>query len=380
MGTIELTRIHPLPGQHADLTPYGTAAAREVRAFHRSMREYAETPLVRLSGLAAHLGLKGLYVKDESRRFGLNAFKALGGSYAMHAYMQANGGRPVFATATDGNHGRGVAWAAARIGCEAHVYMPRGTAQERLDNIRKLGAHAEITDMCYDDTVRHVAQLAAENGWVLMQDTSWPGYEEIPARIMQGYLTLADEIAKQLGDVKPTHVFLQAGVGSMAAAVAAYLADRYGAEKPIITVVEPNTADCIFRTARANDGRTHFCGEDMHSIMAGLCCGEPCPIAWDLLRDTADFALTCPDYIPANGMRILGNPLPGDARIVSGESGAVTAGIMAALMLDPALIRLRDALGLGADSIVVCISTEGDTDRANYRDIVWFGKEPGMPG
>lgn len=274
MGTIELTRIHPLPGQQADLTPYGAAAARQVRAYHRSMPEYAPTPLVSLSALAAHLGIKGLYVKDESQRFGLNAFKALGSSYAMSAYERASG-RPVFATATDGNHGRGVAWAAARIGCEAHVFMPRGTAQERLDNIRSLGAHAEITALCYDDTVRLAARLAAENGWVLMQDTSWAGYEETPQRIMQGYLTLADELAEQLGDVKPTHVFLQAGVGSMAAAAAAYLADRYGAEKPIVTIVEPNTADCIHRTARANDGRTHACGEGMRSMMAGLCCGEP---------------------------------------------------------------------------------------------------------
>lgn len=359
----------------ADAAPFGVEAAKKVRAFHQSMAEYTVTPLRSLKELAAHLGVKGLYVKDESYRFGLNAFKALGGSYAMHGY-EGCANKPVFATATDGNHGRGVAWAAARIGCEAHVYMPKGTAQERLDNIRKLGAHAEITDMCYDDTVRYTARLARENGWVLMQDTAWPGYEEVPAKIMQGYTTLGVEIVEQLGSVRPTHVFLQAGVGSMAAAVTAFLADYYGADKPVITVVEPNGADCIFQTAKANDGQLHACGEDMHSIMAGLCCGEPCTIAWELLRDYADFALTCPDYAAANGMRILGAPLPGDVRVISGESGASTFGAVTTLLMTPSLAPLCDMLGLTADSVILCISTEGATDRENYRRIVWEGAWP----
>ena len=356
----------------ADVTPYGVEAARKVRAFHQSMAEYAVTPLRSLSQLASYLGVKGLYVKDESYRFGLNAFKALGGSFAMNSY-EGSAEKPVFATATDGNHGRGVAWAAARIGCEAHVFMPKGTAQERLDNIRKLGAHAEITDMCYDDTVRYTARLAEENGWVMMQDTSWPGYEEVPARIMQGYTTLGAEMVEQMGDVKPTHVFLQAGVGSMAAAVTAFLTDYYGADKPIITVVEPNGADCIFRTAKANDGQLHACGPDMHSIMAGLCCGEPCTIAWELLRDYADFALTCPDYAAANGMRLLGAPLPGDERVISGESGASTFGAVTTLLMTPALRPVCEQLGLMQDSVILCISTEGATDRENYRRIVWGG-------
>lgn len=375
----ELAPMVPTTGEPADLTLYGTAAAQEVQRFHRSMPEYTVTPLVNLAQLATHMGVRGMYVKDESQRFGLNAFKALGGSYAMHAYEPQPGAdkRPVFATATDGNHGRGVAWAAARIGCQAHVYMPKGTAMERLENIRKLGQHAEITDMCYDDTVRYVAREAEKNGWILMQDTSWPGYEEIPTRIMQGYTTLGAEMVAQLGDVAPTHVFLQAGVGSMAAAVTAFLADHYGARKPTIVVVEPNGADCIFRTAKANDGALHFSGADMHSIMAGLCCGEPCTIAWELLRDYADYALSCPDYVAANGMRMLGNPLPGDTPIVSGESGAVTTGLAAELMLTPSLRPLRETLGLNADSVILCISTEGATDRENYRNIVWYGKHPG---
>lgn len=372
--------LTPMPrscGPRADISPFDAQAAQTVRSFHQSMKEYSVTPLVSLKQLAARMGVKGLYVKDESYRFGLNAFKALGGSYAMHLYEGAAGDKPVFATATDGNHGRGVAWAAARLGCEAHVFMPRGTVQERLENIRRLGAHAEITDMCYDDTVRYTAQLAAQHGWILLQDTSWPGYEEAPLRIMQGYITLGAEIAEQLGDVRPTHVFLQAGVGSMAAAVAAYFANRYGDDRPQVIVVEPNGADCIFRTAKAADEQLHCCGEDMHSIMAGLCCGEPCTIAWNILRDYADFALSCPDHVSADGMRILGNPLPGDTRIISGESGAVTTGAAAALMLDPALASQRAALRMDADSVILCISTEGDTDQENYRRIVWYGAYAG---
>lgn len=356
-----------------DITPYTLQAAQGVRAFHRSMPEYCVTPLRALQCLAAHMGIKAMLVKDESYRFGLNAFKALGGSYAMHC-VPHNDSKPVFATATDGNHGRGVAWAAARIGCEAHVFMPKGTAPERLENIRRLGAHAEITQLCYDDTVAMTAQLARQHGWILLQDTSWPGYEVVPRQIMQGYTTMGLELLEQLKGIVPTHVFLQAGVGSMAAALTAFLADAYGARKPVITIVEPNTADCIYLTAAADDGQLHQCGEDMHSIMAGLCCGKPCTLAWDILRDYADFAISCPDHISANGMRILGNPMGSDEKIISGESGAVTTGLTAALTLDDSLAQMKQTLGLGPDSIVLCISTEGDTDRAHYRDIVWYGK------
>ncbi len=162
----------------------------------------------------------------------------------------------------------------------------------------------------------------------------------------------------------------------MAAALAAFFADAYPERKPIVTIVEPNTADCIYLTAAADDGKLHACGEDMHSIMAGLCCGKPCTIAWDILHDYADFAISCPDTVSANGMRMLGNPLPGDPRIISGESGAVTSGIAAELMMNPALADFEQQLGLGADSMILCISTEGDTDQENYRNIVWYGRYP----
>ena len=376
MSGIEMVPVIHHPEHQADLSPYNGEAAEKVRAFHRSMTEYAPTPLVSLAALAKRFGVKSFRVKDESKRFGLNAFKALGGSYAMDCVAAGKTWQLTFITATDGNHGRGVAWAASRLGHKAVVLMPRGTAQERLDNILKLGADARITDLMYDDVVRLAARLARENGWYLIQDTSWEGYETVPQLIMQGYLTMFDEMAEQLGDEVPTHLFLQAGVGSMAAAGAAYFAMRYGEKRQKVIIVEPNTADCIFRTAKADDGKTHFCGDDMHSIMAGLCCGEPCMLAWDILRDTADYAVTCPDYIAANGMRMLGNPLPGDERIISGESGASTSGLAAALLTDARLQSIRDELGLDEKAVVLCISTEGDTDRENYRKIVWQGAWP----
>ena len=254
--------------------------------------------------------------------------------------------------------------------------MPKGSALERLENIRALGAHAEITSWNYDDTVRFASRQAQEHGWVLVQDTAWSGYTEIPTWIMEGYTTLALEIVEQLGDVRPTHLFLQAGVGAMAGAVAGFFANYYGGDCPVITVVEPHNANCLFRTAQAGDGRLHNVGGDLSTIMVGLACGEPCSIAWRVLEACAQNFLSVPDYVAAKGMRVLGSPLGGDPRIISGESGAATVGLVAEIMENDAHIQLRRQLKLDRDSRILCISTEGDTDRENYRKIVWDGQCP----
>lgn len=282
MQKIEMTAIRRGDAP-CDITAFDRTEAEAARAFHKTLPGYAPTPLRSLTGLAGALGLKDLWVKDESPRFGLNAFKALGGSYAMGALL---GDAPrTFVTATDGNHGRGVAWAARVLGQRAVVYMPRGSAKERLENIRAQGAEATLLDVPYDDAVRCAQRQADLNGWVLIQDTAWPGYTEIPTRIMQGYTTMGLEIVEALGEKRPTHLFLQAGVGAMAGAMAAFFANVYGEDRPKVIVVEPFTADCIFRTAQADDGALHTCpGDEMHTIMAGLCCGEPCSVAWDILR------------------------------------------------------------------------------------------------
>lgn len=306
----------------ADLTLTSPGEAEKARRFHSGLPGYAPTPLVSLDGLAHSLGVSKIWIKDESKRFGLNAFKALGGSYAMARCLSEKLGKPLeemsfeelcapaarralgditFVTATDGNHGRGVAWAARLLGQKAVVYMPKGSAAERLENIRAQGAQAEITEYNYDDAVRLANRMAEEHGWILIQDTAWPGYEEIPAHIMQGYTTLAAETLQQLeeqGAERPTHLFLQAGVGSFAGAALGFFTSVWGEERPVTAIVEPDRADCLFRTAQADDGALHFVTGDMDSMMAGLCCGEPCTISWKIIDAYADAFLSCLHRLP----------------------------------------------------------------------------------
>ena len=376
---------------------FGLEQAQTVRRFHQSFPEYSVTPLVELKSLAEELGVSNIFVKDESYRFGLNAFKVLGGSYAiakeigirmgiseeeltlarlLQPDVQARLGQLRFVTATDGNHGRGVAWIAKRLGHRAVVFMPKGTAEERLENIRKLGAEASITDCNYDDSVRLARQYAAENEGIVVQDTSWEGYHNVPLHIMQGYTTMGAEIVEQLaayGDQAPTHVFLQAGVGAMAGAMAGFIADYYKEARPVITIVEPTKADCLYRTALANDGKLHIVDGALDSIMAGLCCGEPCSIGWQQLAAYADNFVAVPDKAAALGMRVLGNPVGNDAAVVSGESGAAGLGLAVAALRERELAQLKGSLQLDAESVILCISTEGATDVANYRRIMWEG-------
>ncbi len=378
---------------------FTVAGAERAQAFHRTLPGYQPTPLVPLRDLAAMLGLAALHVKDESGRFGQQAFKVLGGSFCLHRCMEENwdlrepgapqpaaGCEPLpgagvagaaqpsrtVVTATDGNHGRGLAWSASRLGLGCVVYLPRGSAPERVEAIRALGAQAVVTDWNYDETVRFAGRQAERHGWVLVQDTSWEGYEQIPAWIMQGYTTMGLEIARQL-DRPPTHIFLQAGVGAMAGALCGFFADCYAAARPVITIVEPHQASCLFQTARHDDGRLHRVDGELRTIMAGLACGEPCHLGWEQIRAHAGCFVSTPDAVAATGMRVLGNPAGADARIVSGESGAVTTGLVYAIMRDPALGDLRRQLRLDGQARVLCLSTEGDTDREQYRRIVWDG-------
>ncbi len=386
--------------QAAGLAPYSLEEAARAQAFHESFAEYAPTPLVRLRALAADLGLGGVFVKDESKRFGLNAFKVLGGAYAMGRYLAAKLGTPIesltreklcspevrqklgditFVTATDGNHGRGVAWTAQQLGQKAVVFMPKGSARARAENIRKTGATCTVTDLNYDDAVRLANQYAEAHDGVMVQDTAWEGYEDIPRWIMQGYMTLAHEAAQQLreyGVARPTHLFLQAGVGSFAGAVLGYFAARLGEETPVTTIVEPRLADCIYGSLKAADGAPHAVTGHMPTIMAGLACGEPSTVSWNVLRDYATAALACDDCIAANGMRILASPHTTDAPVVSGESGAVTVGALEYIMKHESMDGLREALGLNARSQVLLVSTEGDTSPEMYRNIVWYGQHP----
>ena len=377
------------------LNVMSTREIEKVRAFHRSFPQYAPTPLANLSCAAKELGLGGLAVKDESYRFGLNAFKVLGGSYAIaseiarvldrdiadtdYAYLTSNRlkeefGQATFFTATDGNHGRGVAWSARQLGQKAVVLMPKGTVKSRFDNIAKEDAKVTIEEANYDECVRRACALAGETEHgVVVQDTAWPGYERIPASIMRGYGTMAGEAAEQLKDAgfeQPTHVFIQAGVGSLAGAIAGYYAILYGESCPKIIVMEADAADCHYQSALAGDGSMRFVTGDLDTMMAGLACGEPNPISFDILRNHAVCFISCPDWVSAEGMRALARPHGSDPKVISGESGAIGTGLIRAIMTDPAYAELKDALGLGENSIVLLFSTEGDTDPENYRKIV----------
>ncbi len=266
---------------------FSQSQAKLARQFHQKIAGYHPTPLCALDDLANLFGVKKILVKDESKRFGLNAFKMLGGAYAIAQLLcekyhldietlsfehlkNAIGEKMTFATTTDGNHGRGVAWAAQQLGQNAVIYMPKGSAQERVDAILNLGAECIVTDMNYDDTVRLTMQHAQQHGWEVVQDTAWEGYTKIPTWIMQGYATLADEAVEQMREmgVTPTHVLLQAGVGAMAGGVLGYLVDVYSPQNLHSIIVEPDKADCIYRSGVKGD--IVNVGGDMATIMAGL--------------------------------------------------------------------------------------------------------------
>ena len=376
----------------------GLEEIKKARTFHESFPQYSETPLTKLPHMASYLGVKEVYVKDESYRFGLNAFKVLGGSFAMARYIAKETGKDVselpysvltseqlrkefgqatFFTATDGNHGRGVAWAAKRLGQKAVVRMPKGTTKTRFDNIAKEGATVTIEEVNYDDCVRMAAAEAAktEHG-IIVQDTAWDGYEEIPSWIMQGYGTMvmeADQQLKEAGIDRPTHVFVQAGVGSLAGAVVGYFAHKYKENPPVMVVCEASAADCLYRSAMKESGDLVNVGGDLQTIMAGLACGEANTIGWDILRNHVSVFASCPDWMSAKATRIYANPLGNDPHIVSGESGSVPLGLCFTALHDEDAKDLKEALKLDENSNVLVISTEGDTDPVRYREIVWDG-------
>jgi len=367
------------------------------RQFHRQLDGYRMSPLKSLSGLASLLGIGGIWVKDESQRLSLNSFKVLGGSFALYQFLRkrlgirdreltvselksekvrAELGEICFATATDGNHGRGVAWAAMELGFKCVVYVHERTSKPRIKAIEEYGARVKVIPGTYDDAVRMIMRDAAENGWQIISDTSWEGYQDIPCWVMQGYTTLMGEVQEQLagqGISQPTHVLVQAGVGALAASVIGYYQGLFGKKRPVTVVVEPDKADCLYESAKVGDGQPHSLGGTLDTIMAGLACGDPSPLAWDILDRCSDFFLSCPDFIAAKGMRVYGMPVAGDPFIVSGESGAVTLGTLMFIAEYSGLSDLKRKMKLDRNSQVLLINTEGNTDPDDFRRVVWEG-------
>jgi diaminopropionate ammonia-lyase len=368
---------------------FSAFAAEQARRFHKTIPGYRETPLVSLSCAAGEYGVDSIFVKDESQRFGLKAFKGLGGSYAMfrilcerlgldpgaadydtfrEAEVRRRCSGVEFVTATDGNHGKGVSWAAKLFGCKAHVYMPKGSVEARRRAIEEAGsAVAEITELNYDMTVEYAALAADRHGWELIQDTAWEGYEKCPRWIIEGYLTLAAEAAEQMGEKKPTHIFLQAGVGAMAGGIEAFFMNKYREEPPLVAIAEPTDVACIYKSVLAGDGKAHSIEGNPQTIMAGLNCGTPCAAVWPILRDCSAYFCACEDSVTEEGMRAYARPLGSDRAIVSGESGAVTYGLLLEILKSDSL---REQFKIDEKSVILLINTEGDTDPVNYRKVL----------
>lgn len=390
--TREVALLAGAPVHRADFRYFTEEELSFVREFHRSMPQYRKTPLVSLHNLAQKLGLRNIFIKDESKRFGLNAFKGLGASYAIARILWEDAGfsgapdyaaltapevkekarERVFVTATDGNHGKSVAWASSLFGSKARVYMPKGSKESRVQAIHAINnTPVEVTDLNYDDAVRLAASWANKNGQTLVQDTGTAEYVKIPRDIALGYTTMAAEALEQMKtaeDVSPTHVFLQAGVGSMAGGVLAYLEQKLTKNPPYAVVVEPDTVACVLESAKA--GAPVAIGGNPDTIMAGLNCGEPNPLTWPVLRDVASCYAACPDWVTELGMRTLASPIPGDDKIISGESGAVGLGLLVHLCLAPEMREHRKQMGLDENATVLLFSTEGDTDPQAYQSIV----------
>jgi diaminopropionate ammonia-lyase len=355
---------------------------RRAKAEITSWDGYAPTPLRDLSEFAVEAGVGTIRIKDESGRFGLGSFKALGGAYAVATLLMGELARRGIAPAansrelaagrfagvtrgltvtcaTDGNHGRSVAWGAARFHARCVIFVHEAVSQARVDAIARYGAEVRRVPGTYDGAVREAARQAEENGWFVVSDTSYPGYTEVPRDVMQGYRLMADEAADQWKDEPPTHVFVQGGVGGVAAAVSIQVRARFS-PTPALIVVEPDRAACLLASAEL--GEPTAVPGNLDTVMAGLACGEPSLLAWQELERAAAAFMAIPDEAVVPCMQMLAG-----RGVESGESGV--AGLAGCLLAagDPAA---REVLGLGAASRVLLFSTEGATDPDLYRKLI----------
>ncbi|MFC3106422.1 diaminopropionate ammonia-lyase [Undibacterium arcticum] len=347
------------------------------------------TPLWHLPRLAQDLKLARVSIKDESKRALLGSFKALGAPIALIRLIlrqwpdSAFAARDLFLgrhadrlrdftviSATDGNHGRALAAAAKSVGCRCVIVLHHNVSEEREASIAAFGAKVVRIAGNYDDSVQKAARLARENGWYVVSDTSYDGYEEIPRDVMQGYGTIAAELLAQEGtapdDPCPyTHVFLQGGVGGLAAGIVSYFSELYGERRPTFIVVEPQQADCLYQSAI--QGRAAKATGSVDSVMAGLACGETSPLAWRFLQPAVDFFETVTDDDAVEAMRLLAAGSADDIPIVSGESGAAGLAGLVHLTRSP---ELRQRTGLGPESRILLINTEGATAPSVYEHLV----------
>jgi diaminopropionate ammonia-lyase len=377
---------HRSPLDQVDAEMLSVAGAREVERFLSFRHGHKPTPLVSLNNMARELGIAAIHVKDEGHRLGLGSFKALGGSYAVIRLVLEEASRrlrrpidvselqtpPVraiaqtmtVACATDGNHGRSVAQGAQLVGAQCSVFVHGGVSEERIAAIVRFGAEIIQVRGNYDESVAEASRIAEAKGWITVSDTSWPGYERIPGFVMQGYTAILTEAMRELPQ-PPTHVFVQSGVGGIAAAVAGHFAILLGDKRPFFTVVEPSRAACLFASARA--GHMVKVPEAEPTVMAMLECLEPSMVAWRILSRAADAFMTVDDEEAIAVMKRLAIPLSGDPPIVAGESGGVG---LAGLIQVAAESKLREQNELGSNARVFLFNTEGATDPKLYERLV----------
>jgi len=340
-------------------------------AYHSKLRRYEPTPLISLSRLAKSMGIKELYIKDESRRFRQNTFKTLGASFAIHRYLEAYPGKHIFCAATDGNHGRSVAWAARMKKQKAVIFVPADTAISRIKNIKKQRGKVIVVDGDYDAAVARAKDEAEKNGYVLLQDTSWEGYDEIPTLITSGYKTMMLELEELLHAPREPlidFVFLQCGVGTWASSVVAYYRNRYPKNMPRIVAVEPLNSDSLLESIR-QDGVSKTKGSQQ-TLMSGLNCGTPSHLAWKILKDGVDLFLAIPDDYAIKAMQNLYFPFRNDTQIFAGEAGAAGLGGLTALVYEESLEEVKKKIGLNRHSRVLVFNTEGVTDPDSFEELI----------
>lgn len=368
-----------------DAETLGHEAAKRVESHLALRRNHKVTPLHTLKNLAAESGIAAIHVKDEGYRLGLRSFKALGGAYAVSCLVLEEASRQLgrdvtvsellspevhavaaqmtFACATDGNHGRSVAQGAQMVGAKSAIFVHGGVSEQRIAAIAAYGAEMIRVQGTYDDSVRESARVAEQNGWTIVSDTSWPGYERIPGLVMQGYTAMIREALAQMQE-PPTHVFVQAGVGGVAAAVSGYLALQFNDSRPVFVVVEPTRAACLYASAEAGSPVKIAHGEP--TVMAMLECYDPSPVAFRILSRTADAFMTVDEDDAVSVMNLLARPKAGDPAIVAGESGGAGLAGLLRVANDPAM---RTALKLDGKSRALVFNTEGATDPERYREL-----------
>ena len=338
--------------------------------FHQSIGNKT-TPLIHLPNLAKKLGIKNIIVKDESQRLGLNSFKPLGASYGMIKQLEKNPDIETFCTATDGNHGRSVAWMARKLKKKSIVYVPKTTSESRIEAIKNEHAEVYVTNDNYDLTVYKAKKrcdkenkIVNKNTWSLVQDTAWDGYEEVPLDIMKGYWTQIHEITEQIFSIDVDVIFLQVGVGSWAASIASYIM-IFWKKPPMIITVEPLSANCIYESIKT--GQRVSVNNNKNTIMAGLDCGTVSKIAWGILKNYVHYSLAISDTFTKRAMRLLAHPIKDDNVIIAGESGA--GGMAGLLALHENKIDMENCF-LPSSTTALIINTEGDTDPHSYNKII----------